>query len=120
MTPKRANSDHKPSPVSRSPATARRARLNLVGDPATEGRPSEQSVFEAATMDSAHFPAATRVHGSAAEGTIGAAVAPLDEQFYGSGSDALLSGAPLSSGAAWRSPASLHDLAQMILWPSSA
>jgi hypothetical protein len=104
MTPKRANSDHKPSPASRSPATARRARLNLVGDPAAERGPSEQSVFMGATTDSAPFAAATRVHGSAVEGTVGAAVAPPDEQFHGSASAALLGGAPLAPAPRGEAP----------------
>ncbi|MEO8454632.1 MAG: hypothetical protein ABI454_05685 [Sphingomicrobium sp.] len=109
MTPKRANSDHKPSPVSRSPATARGARLNLVGDPTAERGPSEQSVFKPASADSAPFPAATRVQASALEGTIGAAIEPLEEGFYGSGSGALLTGAPLDPAPHSQAPRALRS-----------
>lgn len=108
MTPKRANSDHKPSPVSPLSATARRAQLNLIADEPTGRGPSEHSVFKpAATADGASFPAATRLHGSAIEGTIGAAVAPLGEQSYGSASGAMLSGAPLAPAPRGEPPRAL-------------
>ena len=90
MTPMRANSDDKIA--NESAGVSRTGRLNLVSGTAAESRPGELSVFRAPAAGILSSPAATRLEGSGIEGTVGAAVAAVDEDSYSSASDALLSG----------------------------
>jgi len=90
MTPMRANSDNKIA--NESAGDSRSGRLNLVSGTAAVSRPGELSVFRAPAAGILSSPAATRLEGSAIEGTVGAAVAPVEDDSYSSGSDALLGG----------------------------
>jgi hypothetical protein len=71
--------------------------VNAVHTTAVENQGREHSVFKAPVAGGSAFVAAMRVRGNAVEGTIGAAAAPADEQFYGSGSRVLLTDLPLAS-----------------------
>src|SRR5207248_5313829 len=75
-----------------SAGRARCARLNVVaGTP----QPEDQAVFTSSDLAKPTFPAATQLDLSTIEGTVGASMTAVEEQSYGSGSGALLSGAPL-------------------------
>ena len=84
MTPMRANSDKEIVTES-----SRSGPLNLVSGIAAERRSGELKAPAAGILSS---PTATRLEGSAIEGTVGAAVAPVEDDSYSSGSDALLGG----------------------------
>jgi hypothetical protein len=62
--------------------------------PNTTEKPHQ--VFEPSSALLATFPAAARLEGSAVEGTVGAAAAPVGEPSYSAGSNALLRDAPLT------------------------
>jgi hypothetical protein len=89
MTPMRANADNK---IADSEGESRSGRLNLVSGTASESRSGEHSVFKSPAGGILSSAAAMRLDGSAIEGTVGAAVAPVDEESYSSGSAAFLSG----------------------------
>jgi hypothetical protein len=95
MIPMRANADNIPGQT-RSGATARRARLDLVGDPPAESQPGEHTVFNAPAAEVRAFPAAARLDGSAIEGTIDATAVRADQRSHSSESNALLDGAPFT------------------------
>jgi hypothetical protein len=90
MTPVRANLDNKTA--NESAADSRSRRLNLVGAAAAEKRSDELSVFKTPSAGILSSPAAIRLAGSVVGGTVGAAVAPVEEDSYSFGSFALLSG----------------------------
>jgi hypothetical protein len=87
MTPMRAKSDDK---ITDFEGESRAGRLNLVGGAAAESTPGAHSVFKVPAAGMLASPAATRLRGSATEGTVGAAVAALAQDSYGSESAALL------------------------------
>jgi hypothetical protein len=89
MTPMRANSDDK---IADRQGESSPGQLNLVGGTAAESRSGEHSVFKVPAEGILSSTAAMRLDGSAIEGTVGAAVGPVDEDSYSSGSAALLSG----------------------------
>jgi hypothetical protein len=89
MTPMRANSDNK---IAEQRGESSPSGLNFVSDAAAESLPGELSVFKVPAAGMLSSPAAARLQCSAIEGTVGAAVAPVEEDSYSSGSDALLSG----------------------------
>src|SRR5256885_8203 len=95
MTPVPANSDPKSEgPVQSTPAFSR-AGLKLVRDSSAADSSGEHSVFRAPSVAIAGAPATARLMGSPVEGTIGAAVAPLDRGSYSTESETLLTGVPL-------------------------
>src|SRR6478609_9036038 len=89
MTPMRAKADDK---IANHQGETRSGRLNLVSGTAAQSRSGEHSVFKAPAEGILSAAAAMRLDSRAIEGTVGAAVAPLDEDSYSSGSAALLSG----------------------------
>jgi hypothetical protein len=89
MTPMRAKSDDK---IAGDEGESRAGRLNLVSGTAAESRSGKHSVFKAPAEGMLSSGAAMRLDGSAIHGTVGAAVGPVDEDSYSSGSAALLSG----------------------------
>lgn len=89
MTPMRANADNK---IADSEGESRSGRLNLVSGTASESRSGEHSVFKGPAGGILSSAAAMRLDGSPIEGTVGAAVAPVDEDSYSYGSAALLRG----------------------------
>ena len=88
MTPMRAKADNKIADEGES----RSRRSNSVSAAAAESRSGEHSVFKAPAEGILSSAAAMRLEGRAIQGTVGAAVAPVDEHSYSSGSAALLSG----------------------------
>ena len=95
MTPVPANSDPKSEGSAQSTPAFGRTRLNLVRDSSAAGSSGEHSVFRTPSVSIAGAPATARLTGSPVEGTIGAAVAPLDRESYSSESETLLTGVPL-------------------------
>jgi hypothetical protein len=89
MTPMRANSDNK---TADQPGESSPRRLNLVSGTAAESRPGAHSVFKVAAEGILSSPAATRLEIGAIEGTVGAAVAAVEQDSYSSESAALLGG----------------------------
>jgi len=87
MTPMRANAKNK---VPDHEAESRSGRLILVSGTATD-RLGKHSVFEAPAKGILSYAAAMRLNGPI-EGTVGAAVAPMDGDSYRSGSAAFLRG----------------------------
>jgi hypothetical protein len=83
----RANADNK---IADDEGKSHSRRLNLVSGTAAETRSGQHSVFKAPAQGMLSTAAATRLDGSAIEGTIGAAIAPVGEYSYCSGSAALL------------------------------
>jgi hypothetical protein len=87
MTPMRAKSDDK---IADRQSESSPGRLNLVGGTAAQSRPGAHSVFKVPAAGILSSPAATRLDAGAIEGTVGAAVAALAQDSYGSESAALL------------------------------
>jgi len=105
MTPRPANSDHKSDDSAQSAAASGRTRLKLVRDTAKESSSGELSVFRAPAESALR--AAARLDASSVEGTVGAAVATLDNESYSSAeADALLSAVPLA-GTQQRQPTAI-------------
>ena len=95
MTPMPANPDAKANdPAQPTPAFSR-TRLKLVRDSSPAESSGEHSVFRTPSISIAGAPATARLMGSPVEGTIGAAVAPLDRESYSTESETLLTGVPL-------------------------
>ena len=76
MTPMRAKSDDK---IADQQGESSPGRLNLVSGIPAESRSGEHSVFKAPAEGILSSGAAMRLDGSAIEGTVGAAVGPVDE-----------------------------------------
>jgi hypothetical protein len=103
----RANADNK---IADHEGETRSGRLNLVSGTAAKRRSGEHSVFNAPAEGILSSAAAMRLDGSAIEGTVGAAVAPVDEDFYSSRSAALLRGELLGRKPSVPAPARANDL----------
>jgi hypothetical protein len=104
----RANSDNEVA--NQSAGDSRTGRLNFVSGIAAESPPGELSVFKAPAAGILSSPAATRLEGSVIEGTVGAAVAAVDEDSYSAGSVALLRGEILGRKPSVPARTRAHDL----------
>ena len=107
MTPMRAKSDDK---IADQQGESSPGRLNLVSGIPAESRSGEHSVFKAPAEGILSSGAAMRLDGSAIEGTVGAAVGPVDEDSYSSGSAALLGGRILGRKASVPARTRANDL----------